>query len=87
MISSKVWACQVLSPATLHSVSGMAWCCCITRHIAVPDKWPKVLAPGYRSAVLAWSYNLPAHTSRRYLMDHLLYALQTRGAAHGNMRA
>jgi hypothetical protein len=87
MISSKAWACLVLSPATLHSVSGTAWCRCITRHVAAPDRWPTVLALGCRSAMLAWSYNLPPHTSHQYLMDHLLYALQTQGAALGNMRA
>jgi hypothetical protein len=86
-MSSTAWACLVLSPATLHSVSGTTWCHCITRPVAVPDRGPMVLAPGYRSAMLSWPCNLPSHTSHRHLMDRLLHALQTRGAALGNMQA
>jgi hypothetical protein len=46
MMSSTTWAWLVLSPATLHSVSGTAWCRCITRHVTVPDRWPTVLVQG-----------------------------------------
>jgi hypothetical protein len=46
MMSSTVWACRVLSPATLHSISGTARCCCVTRPVAVADRWPTVLTPG-----------------------------------------
>jgi hypothetical protein len=46
MMSSTAWACWVLSPATLHSVSGTMRCRCITRHVAVANRWPMTLAPG-----------------------------------------
>jgi hypothetical protein len=44
MISSTVWACMVLSLVTLHSFSGTAWCCCVTRPVVVSDRWPTTLA-------------------------------------------
>jgi hypothetical protein len=46
MMSSTTWACRVLSPATLHSIIGTVLCCCVTRPVAVADRWPTVLAPG-----------------------------------------
>jgi hypothetical protein len=60
MISSMVWACLVLSLATLHSASGTAWCRCVTRPIAVPDRWPTVLAPSCSCTVVACLAALPA---------------------------
>jgi hypothetical protein len=45
-MSSTAWACQVLSPATLHSVIGTVLCRCITRPIAVNDRWPTALMSG-----------------------------------------
>jgi hypothetical protein len=53
MMFSTMWTCLVLSPATLHSVSGTVWCRCVTRHVAVPDMWPTALAPGYSRTVVA----------------------------------
>jgi hypothetical protein len=44
MMFLTVWACLVLLPATLHSVSGMTWCRCVTRTVAVPDRWSMALA-------------------------------------------
>jgi hypothetical protein len=46
MMSSTVWAYRILSPATLHSISGMVRCCHVTRPVAVPDRWLTTLAPG-----------------------------------------
>jgi hypothetical protein len=86
-MSSTTWACLILSPATLHLVSGTTWCHYITRPVAVPDRGAMMLSPGCRSAMLARPCNLPGHTSHRHLMDRLLHAMQTRGAALGNMRA
>jgi hypothetical protein len=43
MMFSTVWACLLLSPATLHLISGTMWCRCITRPVAVPDRWPMTL--------------------------------------------
>jgi hypothetical protein len=51
MMSSTAWACRVLSPATLHSVCGTARCHCITRPVAVADKWPTTLVPSYSCTV------------------------------------
>jgi hypothetical protein len=53
MISSTVWACMILSPATLHLVSGTTWCRCVTRPAAVPDRWPTVLASGCSHIIAA----------------------------------
>jgi hypothetical protein len=46
MMSSTAWAPRVLSPATLHSVIGMVLCRCVTRPVAVADRWPTALASG-----------------------------------------
>jgi hypothetical protein len=46
MMFSTAWARQVLSPATLHSVIGTVLCRCITRPVAVADRWLTALAPG-----------------------------------------
>jgi hypothetical protein len=46
MMSSIAWARWVLSPATLHSVNGMVLCHCVTRPVAVADRWLTALAPG-----------------------------------------
>jgi hypothetical protein len=43
MMSSTVWTCRALSPATLHSVIGTVLCRCVTRPVAVADKWPTAL--------------------------------------------
>jgi hypothetical protein len=45
-MSSMAWAYQVLSPATLHSVIGTVMCRCITRPVAVADRWPTALMLG-----------------------------------------
>jgi hypothetical protein len=46
MMSSTVWARRVLSHTTLHSTIGTVLCRCVTRPVAVPDRWPTALAPG-----------------------------------------
>jgi heme A synthase len=46
MMFSTTWAHRVLSPATLHWVIGTVLCRCVTRTIAVADKWPTALTPG-----------------------------------------
>jgi hypothetical protein len=46
MMSSTAWACWVLSRATLYSAIGMELCRCVTRPVAVADRWPMALAPG-----------------------------------------
>jgi hypothetical protein len=46
MMFSTAWARRVLSPVTLHSVIGIVLCRCITRPVAVADRWPMALAPG-----------------------------------------
>jgi hypothetical protein len=51
MMSSTVWAIQVLSPAMLLSVFDMVLCHCVTRPIAAADKWPTSLTPGCSSPV------------------------------------
>jgi hypothetical protein len=91
MISSTAWASQVLSPATLHLVFDTVLCCCVTRPIAAVDKWPTSLTLGCSSPVAHCRQTAchcdgplqPAcHTSRLYLMSHLLHALRACGAAH-----
>jgi hypothetical protein len=46
MMSSMAWARRVLSPATLHSFVGSVLCRCITRPVAVANRWPMALTPG-----------------------------------------
>jgi hypothetical protein len=46
MISSMAWARRILSPATLHSVIGTVMCRCVTRPVAVADRWPTALMSG-----------------------------------------
>jgi hypothetical protein len=46
MMSSTVWAHWVLSPATQHSIIGAVLCHCVTRPIAVADRWPTTLTLG-----------------------------------------
>jgi hypothetical protein len=46
MMSSMAWARRVLSPVTLHSVIGTMLCRCVTKPVAVADRWPTTLAPG-----------------------------------------
>jgi hypothetical protein len=53
MMSSTGWACLVLSPATLHSVSHTVWCRCITSPVVVPDRWPTTLVSGCNRTVAA----------------------------------
>jgi hypothetical protein len=54
MMSSMVWANQILSPATLHSVFNMVLRRCVTRPIAAADRWPTSLMLGCSSPVV-WS--------------------------------
>jgi hypothetical protein len=51
MMSSTAWACQILSPATLHSVFDTVLCRCVTRLVVVADMWPTSLTPGCSSPV------------------------------------
>jgi hypothetical protein len=60
MIFSTAWACLLLSPATLHSVSGTTWCRCVTRPVAVPDRWPMTLVPSCSRTVANCLTALPA---------------------------
>jgi hypothetical protein len=53
MMSSTMWTCLLLSTVTLHSVSNTAWCRCVTKPIAVLDRWPTMLASGYSLTVAA----------------------------------
>jgi hypothetical protein len=46
MMSSMVWVRRVLSPATLHLVISMVLCRCVTRPVAVADRWPTALTLG-----------------------------------------
>jgi hypothetical protein len=62
MMSSTAWACLVLSPATLHSISGTTWCRCVTRPVAVPDRWPMALAPDCSHTVATCLTALPAQS-------------------------
>jgi hypothetical protein len=55
MMSLMVWARWVLSSATLHSVIDTVLCRCVTRPIAVADRWPTALMLGY-SCPVAQSY-------------------------------
>jgi hypothetical protein len=55
MMSSMVWARRVLSSVTLHSVIGTVLCRCVTRSVAVADRWPTALTPGCNRPV-AQSY-------------------------------
>jgi hypothetical protein len=54
MMSSMVWANQILSPGTLHSVFDMVLRRCVTSPIAAADRWPTSLTPGCSSHVV-WS--------------------------------
>jgi hypothetical protein len=62
MMSLTAWACLVLSPATLHSVSGTTWCRCVTRLVTVPDRWPTVLELGCSRTVAACLTALPTQS-------------------------
>jgi hypothetical protein len=76
MMSSTAWARRVLSLATLHSVIGTVLCWCITRPVAVADRWPTTLTSGCSHPVAQSGSVQPiCHTSRLYLMGHLLHAL------------
>jgi heme A synthase len=46
MMSSTEWAHRILSPATLHSVIVTVLCRCVTRPVAVTDRWPTTLMLG-----------------------------------------
>jgi hypothetical protein len=46
MMSSTAWARRVLSLATLHSAISTVLCHCITRTIALADRWLTTLTPG-----------------------------------------
>jgi hypothetical protein len=46
MMSSTTWARWVVLPATLHSVIITVLCRCVTRPIAVADRWPTALTLG-----------------------------------------
>jgi hypothetical protein len=45
MMYSMAWTCRVLLPATLHLVIGTVLCRCVTRPVAVADRWPTALTP------------------------------------------
>jgi hypothetical protein len=65
MMSSTAWSCLVLSPATLHSVSGtagMAWCRCVTRPVVVHDRWPTTLTSDCSCTIAACLTVLPAQS-------------------------
>jgi hypothetical protein len=62
MMSSTLWPCLVLLSATLHSISGIMWCRCVTRLVVVPDRWPTVLTPGCSRIVAACLTALPAQS-------------------------
>jgi hypothetical protein len=62
MMSPTVWACLILLPATLHSVSGMTWCRCVTSPVAVHDRWPTTLASGCSCTVATCLIVLPAQS-------------------------
>jgi hypothetical protein len=51
MMSSTAWAHRVLSAVTLNSIIGMVLCRCVTRPVAVADRWPAALASGYSHIV------------------------------------
>jgi hypothetical protein len=51
MMFSTAWAHRVLSPVTLNSIIGMVLCRCVTRPVAVADRWPTALASGYSRTV------------------------------------
>jgi hypothetical protein len=55
MMSSTAWARQVLLPATLHSVIDTMLCRCVTRPVAMADRWPTTLALGC-SRIVGQSY-------------------------------
>jgi hypothetical protein len=46
MMPLTAWARRVLSPATQHSFIGAVLCRCVTRLVAVADRWPMVLTLG-----------------------------------------
>jgi hypothetical protein len=46
MMFSTAWARRVLSSATLHSIIVTVLCRCVTRPVAVADRWPMALTPG-----------------------------------------
>jgi hypothetical protein len=46
MMPSSAWARRVLSPVTLHSVIVTVLCHCVTRPVAVADRWPTALMLG-----------------------------------------
>jgi hypothetical protein len=62
MMSLMMWACLVLLPATLHSVSGMLWCRCVTRPVAVLDRWSTVLALCCNRTIATYLTVLPAQS-------------------------
>jgi hypothetical protein len=64
-MSSTACARWVLSPATLHSVISTVLCRCITRPIAVADRWPTVLTPGC-SCPVAQSCLTTQHCDNHY---------------------
>jgi hypothetical protein len=45
-MSSTAWARRFLSPATLHPVISTVLYRCVTRPVAVADRWPTTLTPG-----------------------------------------
>jgi hypothetical protein len=62
MMSLAASARLVLSLVTLHSVSGTTRCCCVTRPIAVPDRWPMALALGCSRIVATYLTALPTQS-------------------------
>jgi hypothetical protein len=51
MMSSAAWARRVLSPTTLHSVIISVLCRCVTRPVAVADRWLTAMTPGFSRPV------------------------------------
>jgi hypothetical protein len=53
-MSSTACVCLILSLGTLYLVSGTTWCRCITRPVAVADRWPTTLTPDCSRYVAPW---------------------------------
>jgi hypothetical protein len=62
MMSLTTWTYLVLSAATMYSVSSTVWCCCVTRPVAVADRWPTTLVPHCSHTVAACLTVLPAQS-------------------------
>jgi hypothetical protein len=63
MMSLMVWACLVLSPTMLHSISSMALCCRVAWHCSVTGEWSIVLVLHYSRTVATCLHILQASTA------------------------